>query len=35
MHLFKTPWVRSNFKERKLKGEFHALIEDLEGQNYF
>ena len=22
-------WVRSIFKERKLKGEFHALIQDL------
>ena len=28
-------WVRSIFKERKLKGEFHALIQDLMGQIYF
>ena len=29
MHLFRTWWVRSVFKERKLKGEFFALIQDL------
>ena len=27
--------MKSIFKERKLKGEFHALIEGLIGQNYF
>ena len=27
-------WVRSIFKERKLKGESHALIQDLMGQIY-
>ena len=31
MHLFRTWWVRSIFKESKLKGEFHALIQDLVG----
>ena len=37
MHLFRTWWVRSIFKERKLKGEFHALIQDLKlfGSEYF
>ena len=27
--------MRSIFKERKLKGEFHELIKDLMGQIYF
>ena len=35
LHLFRAWWVRSIFKERKLKGEFHALIQDLMGQIYF
>ena len=34
MHFFRTWWVRSIFKERKLKAEFHALILDLMGQIY-
>ena len=34
LHLFSTWWVRSIFKERKLKGEFHVLIQDLIGQIY-
>ena len=32
MHLFRTSLVRSIFKERKLKGEFHALIQGLMGE---
>ena len=35
MHLFRTWWVRSIFKERKLKGEFHALVQDSMVQIYF
>ena len=35
MHLFKPSLVRSIFKEKKLKGKFHALIQDLMGQIYF
>ena len=35
MHLFRTWWVRSIFKETKFKGEFHALFQDLMGQIYF
>ena len=31
MDLFRTWWVRSSFKKWKLKGEFHALIQDLTG----
>ena len=32
MYLFKTGWVISVFKEKKLKGEFHVHIQDLMGQ---
>ena len=32
MYLFKTGWVISVFKEKKLKGEFHVPIQDLMGQ---
>ena len=32
MYLFKTAWVRSVFKDKKLKGEFHIPIQDLMGQ---
>ena len=35
MLLVRTWWVRSIFKQRKLKGRFHALIQDLMGQMYF
>ena len=35
MHVFRSWWVRSIFKERKLKREFHALIQDLMGQITF
>ena len=35
MYLFKTGWVRFVYKEKKLKGEFQALIQDLQGQIYF
>ena len=28
----KTAWVRSVFKEKKLKREFHVPIQDLMGQ---
>ena len=35
MHLFKTCWVGSIFKERKLKGEMHSLIQHLMGEIYF
>ena len=35
MHLFRTGWVRSILKERKLKREFHALIQDLMGHMTF
>ena len=35
MHFFRTWWVRSIFKETKLKGEFHGLIQDFMGQIYF
>ena len=32
MYLFKTGWVRSVFKEKKLRGEFHVRIQDLVGE---
>ena len=35
MHFFRTWWVISIFKDRKLKAEFHAFIQDLMGQIYF
>ena len=35
MHLFRTWRVRYIFKKRKLRGEFHGLIQDLMGQIYF
>ena len=31
MYLFKTGWVISVFKEKKLKGEFHVPVQDLMG----
>ena len=34
MYLSKTGWVRSVFKEKKLKGDFHVPIQDLMGQIY-
>ena len=35
MYLLRTSWVRSIFKKRKFKGEFHAPIQDLMGRIYF
>ena len=35
MQLFRTLSVRGIFKEKKLKGEFHALIQHLMAQIHF
>ena len=35
MHLLRTWWVRSLFKEKKLKGEFNALSQYLMVHIYF
>ena len=35
MHLLRTCGVITILKERKLKEEFNALIDDLMGQIYF